>query len=142
MMSVLMCDANAKVVEKYGMTRVPFLVTRSLLYADDTLLIESDEKVLEYFMHTIADIGKRYGMEYNWGKLEVLRVRHSGHVTQADGTRVKEKDAMVYLENQLAADGRVSAELSRRLGMARADFDALERVWRHASITTHRNVAI
>ena len=120
-MSVLMHDANNKVVARCGVPQVPFLVTRSLLYADDTLVIESDVKVAEYFMECISEIGAHYGMEYNWKKLEVLRVRHSGHIMLPNGSWVKEKEALVYLGSQLAADGRVETELSRRLGMASAD---------------------
>jgi len=142
MMSVLMHDANRKVLDKFGAPSVPYLVTRSLLYADDTLIIESDEKVVQYFMECIAEIGGQYGMEFNWGKLEVLRVRHGGHVMMADGSLVKEKDTMLYLGSQLASDGRVQAELSRRLGMAAADFRVLERVWAHASIPRKRKIAI
>ena len=36
-----------------------------------------------------------------------------------------QKDSIVYLGCVLAADGTVGAELSRRLGAARAEFDTL-----------------
>ena len=34
-----------------------------------------------------------------------------------------------------AADGRIGSELSRRIGMARRDFNTLQKVWRHSSVT-------
>ena len=70
------------VVQRFSETRMPYSVTRTLLYADDTLIVESD------------------------------------------GSVVKEKEAMVYLGSLLAADGQSTAELSRRLGMGMADYEA------------------
>jgi len=49
---------------------------------------------------------------------------------------------MVYLGSLLAADGQIGTELARRLGMAMADFEALERVWKHASISKSRKIKI
>ena len=59
---------------------------------------------------------------FNWSKLELLRVRHEGHVRLPTGKDVKEKDVLIYLGGVLSADGRVSSELARRLGAAAADF--------------------
>jgi len=130
------------VVTRFGDPTAPLLVTRSLLYADDTLIVEADAEIAQYYMEAIAEVGAQYGMSYNWTKLEVLRVRHDGHIIQAAGSRVKEKDAIVYLGSLLSADGSMAPELSRRLGMAMADFEALQRVWRHASIAKARKMTI
>jgi len=140
MMTVLMHDANRMVSEKFGHAAAPYLVSRTLLYADDTLIKESDARVVQYFMDSIAEIGAQYGMQYNWTKLEALRVRHDGHIDLPDGTHVKEKESMIYLSGILSADGRVEAELSRRLGMANADFAKLKAVWSHANISQQRKV--
>ena len=42
----------------------------------------------------------------------------------------------------LSADGRVSSELSRRLGAAAADFTQLATVWKHANISRAHKVRI
>ena len=116
MMSVLMHDASQELQATHGETKVPFLVTRRVLYADDTLIMEGDEAVVQAYMDKIAEVGKEYGLSFNWSKLELLRVRHDGHDRLPTGKQVKEKDAMVYLGGVLSADGRVRSELSRRLG--------------------------
>jgi len=138
MMTVLMHDTASMVSERFPESEVPFVLSRSLLYADDTLIAESDAPVAQFYMECIASIGARYGMAFNWGKLEVLRVRHDGHIHLADGSRVKDKDAMVYLGSVLSADGRIAAELARRLGMARSAFQNLEAVWKHANIPRNK----
>ena len=142
MMSVLMHDAAEAVEATCGQTAVPYLVTRTLLYADDTLILEGNEAVVQTYMENIAAVGKEYGLTFNWSKLELLRVRHEGHVRLPSGTNVKEKDVMVYLGGILSADGRISSELSRRLGAAAADFSQLETVWKHANISRAQKVRI
>ena len=142
LMTCLMHDASELVDAKFGETDVPYLVTRSLLYADDTLIIEADAEIAQYFMECISRAGAEYGLQFNWSKLELLRARHEGHVHTATGERVKEKDSIVYLGGLLSADGRIHLELSRRLGMATADFSRLEVVWKHANITRQRKVQI
>ena len=40
-------------------------LARSLLYADDTLLMEGDEKVVKTYMDAIAEVGLEYGLSFN-----------------------------------------------------------------------------
>ena len=42
----------------------------------------------------------------------------------------------------LSSDGRIGSELSRRLGMARAELDKLHPAWSHSSLNTKRKVNI
>ena len=135
MMTLLMHDAEERLGETFGPTQVPYLVTRTLLYADDTLVLEGDERIVKTYMDSIAAIGKEYGLAFNWEKLELLRVRHEGYVSLRSGSNVKEKESMVYLGGLLAADGRMGSELARRLGAAAADFTHLKVLWQHANVS-------
>ena len=92
---------------------------RSILYADDTLIVESDAEIVQAYMNVIRELGAQYGLSFNEGKLEVLRINHSGHLYKTDGDKIKEKEAMVYLGSLLSADGKVQADLGRRIGAAR-----------------------
>ncbi len=94
------------VAEKHGDASVPFLVARTLLHAADTRIPESDKKVMEEFAQNIANNGARYGITYNWEKLEALKVRHDAHISLADGTQIKDRTSMVYLGSLLTANGR------------------------------------
>ena len=84
----------------------------------------------------------QYGLSFNEGKLEVLRINYAGHLYKINGETIKEKEAMVYLGSLLSVDGRAQADLGRRIGAAKMAFKELEAVWRHASIKQERKVKI
>jgi len=48
----------------------------------------------------------------------------------------------VYLGSLISDDGRVAAELQKRLGMANGDFRILSRVWRHSSLGRHKKLQL
>ena len=95
-MSILMADAKADLEQK-GVTLDDNCLVNELVYADDTLLIDVDADALLHFMASVGAAGRHYGLVFNWSKLELLRVRHDGHISLPSGKRVKEKDSMVYL---------------------------------------------
>ena len=64
MMTILMQDASVKMEAEFGVTHVPYLVARALLYADDTLLMEGDEKALQAYMDAVAAAGSEYGLSF------------------------------------------------------------------------------
>ena len=141
-MTCLLQDASAQVEEQFGAPVAPGHVSRDLLYADDTLIVEVDEGVAQIYMDRIRAFGAAYGLSFNEGKLEVLCVNHDGVIKTMGGEDVKRKDSMVYLGGLLTADGRIGPELGRRLGMAQRVFQELQRVWRHANITRERKKQI
>ena len=49
---------------------------------------------------------------------------------------------MAYLGTSLASDGTVDAELSRRIGCAKADFRTLSKLWSHSSLTGPRKLKV
>ena len=49
---------------------------------------------------------------------------------------------MGYLGTTLAEDGRIRSERGRRIGIARADFDTLSRVWNHSALGRKRKLSI
>ena len=69
-------------------------------------------------------------------------VRSKEQVYTADDSVVCSRESMLYLGSTLAADGSISVELGRRLGLARADFNALQLVWGHAALKTDQKLRI
>ena len=63
-------------------------------------------------------------------------------LARPDGTPIKMKDAIVYLGSFLSSSGHGGSELSRRLGMAKADFMLLARIWSHSSLPRWRKLSI
>ena len=150
-MTVVCHDANQRVMEKFGdSATAPFVVTRDVLYADDTLLAENNADILQFHLDTIVELGSAYGLELHWGKTLVLRVRHDGRIVGAQGQGtigpqlwpLQEVDEAVYLGGLLSADGSPRHELTRRIGEAEACFQKLARIWRHANITKRRKQEI
>ena len=141
LMSVLMEDAKSKLQgEDLEMLRRGVLA--DLLYADDTLLLGVNGKSVENFLRAVSDAGAAYGLSLHWGKLQLMRIRCSDPVRRPDGTNIDSKDTMAYLGTNLSEDGRISRELSRRLGTASADFRAMSRMWKHTSFTRLRKLEV
>ena len=141
LMTVLITDAKtalrASGAELSASTHV-----HELLYADDTLIIDADEGVVNQYMRCIETAGKTYGLAFNWAKLEVLPVGCACSLSMPTGEPIRQKDRMVYLGSVLSADGSSSSELNRRIGSARGEFDKLCKVWSHAGITASRKIAV
>ena len=137
-MTVLMTDATEKAASGHGITPRSTGLVHELIYADDTLLLDTGPDNLHVFMNCIADVGREYGLQFNWSKLEHLPVRMDATLHRPDGGIIPKKSRMMYLGSTKAADGRISSELSRRLGLARADFDKLRVIWSHSRISRKR----
>jgi hypothetical protein len=140
-MSVLMEDAKFELPQA-DVEQLRRGALAELLYADDTLLLSVNAKSLERFLAAVSKAGARYGMELHWGKLHLLQVRCREAVKRPDGSKIQAESQMEYLGTTVCEDGRVSRELSRRLGIAHADFRALVRLWRHTSVNQKRKLGI
>ena len=99
-----------------------------ILYANDTLLVDTHGGVAEEYMRCVSDVGLEYRLPLNPGKTEVLCCRCSDRMRTRDGS--------------LSTDGRVDSKVARRIGAARADFRTLQGVWAHASLAVKDRVRI
>ena len=68
-----------------------------LLYADDTLLIGREPAELQRYMDCIATEGRRYGLQLNNSKLEMLQIHSNATIMDPDGNPVKCKAFLKYL---------------------------------------------
>ena len=66
----------------------------------------------------------------------------SSSIRTPDGNTVKNKQSLIYLGSSLSSDGRVASEVGRRIGQAKADFDALRKVWSHSRLAVDRKLRI
>ena len=141
-MSVLTHDAKTNLLLNFPFAGAGRLHVQELLYADDTLVVDADEAVVQEYMARINEAGEEYGLSFNWSKLEVLPVRCVANFPRPDGGTITQKTNMKYLGSVLSSDGRVGAELGKRIGAAQADFLKLVKVWSHAAITRRRKLRI
>ena len=140
-MTTLLADAHAELHRRIGPQAATHLV-RDLVYADDTLLIDSDSSVVQELMRCIEGCGSQYGLSFNWGKLELMKVRTNDDIYNNAGVPIANKSSIVYLGTSLSADGRIGSELSRRLGAATQDFKVLHSIWSHARMSRRRKIQI
>jgi len=134
-MSVLLQDAvdilNATASAQYSKGDLA-----DVLYADDTLLLGISDEHLEEFLRAVYEAGKRYGMELHFGKFQLITTSSQpASVHAPDGTVIRSKGSMDYLGSILHGDGQADHEISRRIAMARADFDTLAHTWTHSALT-------
>jgi hypothetical protein len=104
--------------------------------------VDVDATRAEHFMHCIGRAGSKYGLSFNWRKLEILPVRCDAKIAKPDGSYIIEKDRLVYLGSLLSSDGLAGPELNRRLGAAKAEFHTLSKVWSHAKLDTTKKLQI
>ena len=69
-MTVLLEDANEQLLSECGINLSQNMVCHELVYADDTLLIDSVASNLQAYMDCIAACGRTYGLQLNWKKVE------------------------------------------------------------------------
>jgi hypothetical protein len=113
-----------------------------IAFADDTLLIGVSCPHISEYLAAVEISGRRFGMELHHDKFQLLQVNADGLVHLPSGTAVPASPSMGYLGTTLAEDGRIRSELGRRIGIARADFDTLSRVWSHSALGRKRKLSI
>ena len=91
-------------------------------------------------MMVIANLGKLYGLELNWSKVEAMSKFKLEPLRNSDGREIQMKESIVYLGASVSIDGSIDSEISRRLGMAQQDFKNLSRVWNKISISKRRKL--
>ena len=119
-----------------------FVVSRDLLYADDTALLSSSEENLQKLLNAVASEGAKYGLELNWDKTFQMNVNTDAIIYRPDGSNLQQKESVIYLGGLISNDTCVSSELNRRLSEGRSLFNVLTRFWSHANLTIKRKLLV
>ena len=72
-MSIVIADSRATLVETIGHSAN---VVSEILYADDTLIVDESCDFAQLYMDIIADQGNRYGLSFNWDKIEYICISY------------------------------------------------------------------
>ena len=132
-MTILLHDTKEDIENMQGVVNSLFIV-QDLVYAHDTLLIGVDGDRVQGYMENVALIRADYGLQLNWNKVEALPCRMNVQLQSPTGENIQSKQSMVYLSSLLSSDGKIMSETSRRLGMARKDFEVLQSIWKHTTL--------
>ena len=119
-----------------------YVVCNDLLYADDTFLLSASPVKLQIILDLIIQEGEKYGLELNWKKTMMMRVRNNGQVYSPDGHPLKSVEQAVYLGGLLNTTVNSKPEVTRRIGEAKRVFKLLGACWNHANISKHRKLEI
>ena len=136
-MTVLFTDASPQRKDSMDVHH-PASVIKEVIYADDTLLVAVKPEDAESFMHDVVVAGKVYGLGTRRKSCRLvvkLKLKDLMASTLA-------QTAKTYLGSVIAANGSINSELNRRLGMAKDDFDAFNRVWKHANLGLKKKLDI
>ena len=134
LMTILIHDAKDSLQEQQ-ISLTDQLACNELLYADDTLLIETDRAKLTAYMNNIIQCGKEYGLKLNWDKLGQLNINcDSIGLMQPGRDPIICKHSLKYLGAQLSADGYSDSEIAQKIGRASYDFKTLKQFWNHCFI--------
>ena len=93
-------------------------------------------------MQCIATEGRKYGLILNNAKLEMMQINSDTVLHDMEGKVIKDKELLKYLGAVLHKTGRIDAEITAKIGVAKSDFRALGQIWKHANIKRKRNIEL
>ena len=140
-MTIVMKDA-AESLSNADQTLLQNHELAALLYADDTLLLGRDAAGVQRYLDAVERAGSNLGLQLHADKFQLIQIGTSSSIRNSAGAVIQARDSMVYLGALISANGRMHAELARKLGAAHADFRALSKVWRHSSLSRRKKVQI
>ena len=104
------------IYSKYEFDEEPaFVVTREVLYADDTLLVSTSSQNLQRLLDAVVREGARYGLELNWDKTFQMAVGSTGSIERPGGGDIEKKTNVIYLGG-LISRNRKTLRVPQRFG--------------------------
>ena len=111
-------------------------------FADDTMLMGVNHIFLQEFTDAVEKVGREFGLELHWGKVQLVNVQGDQSILKPDGTVLPKSTSMIYLGALIHEQGLAVLELSRRIGMCASYFKSLSQLWKHISISRARKIEI
>eukprot|EP00959_Pyramimonas_sp_CCMP1952_P309379 6474338-Pyramimonas_sp.AAC.1 len=95
-----------------------FVITRGILYADDTMLVSHHYSNHQQVLAAIVEEGRKYGLELIWGKTLHIQISTDRAIPSRSGEHINAVRDGMHLGGLISCDGKVATELNRRLGEA------------------------
>ena len=114
-MTVMFHDVHEADTIQVALKRIPGADFDEVLYADDTIIMSTDTKVINKTLAKIESEGAKVGLKLNRGKCEVMYTGRSADVHFADGTKVTRKTEVRYLGCMLNDKADVEKKVSARI---------------------------
>ena len=81
-----------------------FIVTRDILYAEDTLLLSRHVANLNGLLAAIVAEGQKYGLELNWEKDLQMNISTDSRISRPTGEPIKTVFEAIYLGGRESDD--------------------------------------
>ena len=122
-------------------TKTTQILVRELLYADDSALVAHSAEEIQRIVDAFSDASKKFSLKINIKKTEVLYQPNSTRTREedimVDGNKLNSVPEFTYLGSTISSDGRIDAEIQRRMAKASASFGRLrQRLWNNHHVST------
>ena len=131
-MTVMFHDVHSLDSRDVTMKRIPGAEFDEVLYADDTICMSTDTRVINKTLANIEREGAKYGLKLNRAKCEVLQTGGTANIHFADGVKVQQKTEVKYLGCTLNYKSDVKKEVSARIAKCMVTLKKLDVFWRHS----------
>jgi len=116
---------NKEALERFGDFKIGRLIIQTVKYADDLVLLDKKEKVLQDMIDKLIETGGCYGMEMNVEKTKIMGISKQPFPVKImiDQKQVENVESFKYLGSMLTNDGRCTCGIKSRIAMAKAAFN-------------------
>ena len=139
--TVLFHDAQLQHKHKHPLATTPHLPFFDVEFADDTVLIARTREQMQDLLLLVQQEAAKYNLHLNLDKTKLILYNSDASVVFSNGDPVPQVSSIVYLGGLIDKNGRPGPEVRRRIGEARAVFQKLKRVWRHAGLSKLKKAA-
>jgi hypothetical protein len=134
-MTVLFHDIKRALPRTFVQHRPRGVEFDEILYADDTVLLSSDTRMMNHFLAAVEREGANYGMFLHKHKCHALKFGPPSAVKFADGTPVTSSPQAQYLGCELNTAHDTYDEVRRRIRIAAGVLRKAHLFWRRSSAT-------
>jgi len=113
-----MHDVHEELEGKLNNGRFDFIDFMEILYADDTLLIGDNAKILNLLIAAIEKHSERYGMKLNKNKCVHISMNCKAKIKFSDGKEMKSADEATYLGSNMSKKHITRREIEARISSA------------------------
>lgn len=129
-----------KVTHFKARTKSIQVLIRELLFADDSALLAHSPQEIQRIVNAFSEASKKFGLKINIKKTEVLYQPDSSKSQEVDilvdGIKLNSVPEFTYLGSTAAKDGRIDAEIQRRIAKASSSFGRLhQRLWNNHHVS-------
>ena len=121
-------------------------VTEWLMFADDTVLLDDDEKALQRLVNDFGRVCRKRKLTVNVEKSKVMKVSKNGDQNELnislDGKRMEEVNAYRYLGVDVTNDGKMNEEVNHRVGEAKKVVGGLQKLWKKRCVSREAKVGM